>query len=76
MEELIDMQKYSNNIKELNQIIKSHLIEGCFKHPPTLNSDLHMSIINKLNLLFSSIDAQFLISNNFVRNILRLRLLF
>ena len=70
MEELIDMQKYSNNIKELNQIIKSHLIEGCFKHPPTLNSDLHMSIINKLNLLFSSIDAQFLISNNFVRNIL------
>lgn len=70
MEEIIDIQKYFNNINELNQIIKSCLSEGHNKNRPLLNNNLYISIINELNILFSSIDAQFLLNNIFVRNIL------
>ena len=70
MEELIDVQKYCDDTNKLNQLIKSYLIDGHTKKCPILNSNLHILIIDELNILFASINAQFLLSNNFVRNIL------
>ena len=46
------------------------MIDGHTKKCPILNSNLHILIIDELNILFASINAQFLLSNNFVRNIL------
>lgn len=70
MEEIINIPKYKNDINGFKQIIKTCLLSNCITVRQLKNDNLHMIIINKLKNIFSSLNQQIVLNNNFTRHIL------
>ena len=69
MEEIINILQYKNDINGLTQLIKTCLLSTNVKDYQLKNDNLYMIIIDKLKNIFTPLQQQFTLNNNFTRHL-------